>query len=64
MQDFPKVKTSAKIIYCEYAGRKVPVFYTYSNGALLKIECPKNGCKRTPYCEAFRSPPPPQISDE
>lgn len=63
MQENPEQKTTVEMVYCEYAGRNIPVFYHHSGGALLGIGCPKSSCKRAPYCKAFKSPPPPHIPD-
>lgn len=54
-----QVKTIVKLCYCEYAGRSVPVSYTYVQETLLSIECPKSGCRRLDRCPAWQSPPSP-----
>ena len=59
-----QIKTIVKICYCNYVGRETPVFYTYSQGSLLSIECPKNGCRLLDRCPAWQSPPPPPDRQE
>lgn len=51
------IKTIARQAFCEYAGRVVPVLYTYEDGRLISIECPKNVCTRSRNCKAVQEAP-------
>lgn len=51
------IRTDVKMGYCEYVGRNMPVFFTYSDGVLIGKECPRNGCKRSKYCKIYNSAP-------
>ena len=51
-------KTACVTGYCEYAGRVVPIFCTYSSsGSLMSIECPKNMCSKYSRCKLVQDVP-------
>lgn len=57
MYESHNIQTVVRTLHCEYSGRTVPVFYTYTGGSLSGIECPKNGCAHSSRCKAFQDAP-------
>lgn len=57
MSDKPSTAILSKLGYCEYLNKNVPVFYTYFNETLFKVECPSSSCARQRFCPLHTKAP-------